>query len=746
VVGLPGTAEDTEGGSAPRWRRDAFGAVVLALAVAYVGLALTPSSYGVVLQLLHLRGPVLGEAQWVRADEWAIWTPYVQAAVRNGFQRFNHTSIYGEDLRNFNGLPLADWSLVFKPYFWPFFLTGAARAFSFYHAFFFVAFLLGYRNLLRWLGLQERDAVLASLLLFFSGYVQGWWTTYGTMIAGFPWLLLLAGSPRGPWLRVPLLAYVTASWFLAHLYPPLMITLAFAGGMALLAFKPASLAPRRLVVSGLGLVLGALILVLYLHEVIPVMSQTLYPGQRERYHQVGSPVQWLSHLLPFLATYGFESHVNINFCEASTLGTYLPLLLLVFADHRALARTLRARDARGSTGRWRLTILGAGVAMTSCWILLPLPAVVGRPLLWNYVVVDRMWLACGLLLFLFFLAVFLMVRLRVTAVRLALACAVVLGSWIVSERGIGGTRLAEGYEEVVVLAPLALWFAGRGLGEPRLKSGLLACAAIANVFGFGLFNPFQPAQPIFDRPETPVTRALDRLARRHERGWLVSEALYGASLNGLGFRSAKHVLLAPRPEFFRGMFPGLPEAEREELFNRFLHVQLGLGPRPTLLDFDTVQVPARAFGSPVPVSLGPLVGGEGLETAGAVESVRLQRDGEEAHVMMDGWSPCDLSRPATGLRVCTDPPARDAAVLPVLRYDVSVALGDLDRVISGFSLRVDLPPGADEAAAKPRVCVAVGGPECGPFLLRGSADLDACRAMGCAPVTSSRPAAPAPRR
>ena len=59
-------------------------------------------------------GLLFGFAQPDRSDEWALWTPYVQIAVNNGFARIEHISPYEADLRNFNALPLWDWGLYLQ--------------------------------------------------------------------------------------------------------------------------------------------------------------------------------------------------------------------------------------------------------------------------------------------------------------------------------------------------------------------------------------------------------------------------------------------------------------------------------------------------------------------------------------------------------------------------------------------------------------------------------------------------------
>ena len=121
------------------------------------GIGWSPSSYGVVLETLGAPegGPIAGASRDIRGDEWSVATPYLQAAVRNRFLRFNETSFYHEDLRNFYALPLKDWGLAFKPQFWAFFVLAPARAYSIYHALWMVAFLAGYQLLFRRLGMSS---------------------------------------------------------------------------------------------------------------------------------------------------------------------------------------------------------------------------------------------------------------------------------------------------------------------------------------------------------------------------------------------------------------------------------------------------------------------------------------------------------------------------------------------------------------------------------------------------------------
>ena len=210
----------------------------------YTGFYCTPSSYGYVLSKLgmHEEGLYFGNPKRVRSDEWAVWTPYMQSLVTNGFERFNKYSIYHEDFRNFNALPIYDWALVFKPQLWSFLVLEPARAFSFHHGFIIAIFLTGWKRLVEQLMGNHPYAsqtcfVLFSLLLFFSSFVQMWWTTLGPLLAFFPWLMIVLFSwKENSFLYYFALFYSAMVWVLAHTYPPGIISCAYLGIFVMLIY------------------------------------------------------------------------------------------------------------------------------------------------------------------------------------------------------------------------------------------------------------------------------------------------------------------------------------------------------------------------------------------------------------------------------------------------------------------------------------------------------------------------------
>jgi hypothetical protein len=705
---------------------DGFALGVLLALAAYTALAWSPSSYALVFERLggERVGLVAGEPREIREDEWVRWTPFLQAAVRNGFRTPNETSLYREDLRNAEGLPLADWGLILKPYFWGFFLLDPAHGFSLYHAFWIGACLLGWERLFRALGQARPEAVSASLALFGTSFTQIWWTTYGPIVAGLPWIVLACLAPMGPALRVLVTAYAIASWSLASLHPPIVVTLAFVAGVAVLASRRDALAPRRLLPFAAGAALGIGLVVTYYGEVFTEMAGTVYPGGR-RSGGGGAPfAQWLSHFLPGLVIDGERAVVNENVCEAATVGSFLPLLLLCFVDARDLVRRLGAPGDEGRRLRLELGVLLAGAAATSLWLLAPIPAALGMPLLWHVVPAKRMWLACGLLIFLLALAVLRHARLRPTWPRAAVSAALVLAAEAAS-RGLGARELGWGASSAGLLVAVGAWLALRGRTRLAPGKALVGSAAVANLIAFAGFNPIQSARPIFDPPELPARAALARLAERHPRRWLVLSGSHGAWLNGLGYASAAHVLFAPRLEFFRGLYPTLAEDRFQWLFNRSLYVSPVPGRGPELVDESLIQLSIELFDPPtIPVRLGPLPSDVAAQ-GGAVEHGLVYEEDGGVRLSIEGWALMDGSDPDSTLRVYTTLPVAAAVAYPVLRGDVARKQADPGLALSGFDLRLELvTPAKDLKQPLPDlleepICIVSESPARGRFRIRG---------------------------
>lgn len=681
----------------------------------YVSQAWSPSSYGYVLTnvLGHRdQGPVWSSPKTVRSDEWADVTPLTQATVNNGYERFNKTSLYGEDLRINHGLPLWDWGRVFKPTMWLYGAVNPAYAFSCHWFMLCALFVVGHAWLLRWLGATPGVGFALAIAILFSGFVQFWWNEKASEFALFPWVLLPFAT-RLPMVGKAVLAYWWAvAWLLTNFYPPIQIPLAYVGAVVLFARAPALFNARGLPILILAMVLAAGTAAFYLWDYLQATATTIYPGRRVVSGGPGTLASyWPGGLFP-AANIGRECIVpglDASVCEMGVFGTHYLLLGACFLDFREWRRI------RESELRRCLVVIGLGWLCVMAWLALPLPSAIGAPLMWNRIQPERMQYAAGLLsVFLMFLLVSKM-GLRMTWLRLAVFVGLTAAAWWVLKSELPATR----WEDFLVLAFVLPAFAVARRWPAGAHAALAWAAALPCVLLFAAFNPLQSAWPIFNRVPNEVTGALDQLAKNNNDVLAVA-GLPGAVANGLGYASVSHLTAVPQLQFWQHRFPDLPADDLERVFNRFAHiVPDGVGSPRVLLDH-AIAVPIHQFQRslatltvdsevPPPAPLG--------DQLDAVVS-----DGRT--LWISGWAPWTGPPERHALEIHLRPPASgvpNRAI--VIRPDLPTKTGRAMSVFNGFLLQIPY-----DAAESPALClVALDEPSGMRWLLPNPPGVRSCR-------------------
>ena len=673
-------------------------AAVALAGLIYVGFGWTPSSYGVTLEQLRApnAGPVAGSSRVIRWDEWAFATPYFQAAVRNRFQRVNETSFYREDLRNFYALPLADWSIVFKPQIWAFFLFSPATALSIYYALFMCAFLAGYHLLFRQLGMSAWLAAAAAVMLYFTGFTQFWWTTFAPLLAGLPWILIIVLAPMCWWKKATVCAWAFPAFVLAHVYPTLLIALAWGALIVILAYRPSMLrSPGDLAAILAGVLVTAVVVYAYYADVIPIMRNTVYPGRRIAPSGGTSILLLASEIFPFLAfrLSDYRTFTVQNICEIGTVGSFLPLLTLCLTRYRSLGNHLRTRNT--------LPILLAGFTAFTVYELAPLPAWIGRILLWNTGGSQRWLFTTGFLLLVASLAIWSEKPISPHPFRITLfvligpvASLLLKIAWLIHKGEAVPAAFSDSVDDILIcglglLAGLAAWYVPAAVRAPML----LIAITLMNVYAFGRFNPLQPAGPIFQVPDTAVVRELRKEAADSPDGVLVDTRFPGATLNGLGFRSVSHALMAPKLALFRQYFPAMDTERFNLIFNRYAYIRLAQRPMPDLPVDVIIELPMEVF---VPVrnvrrlALGPARDHACSEPpAGGIGRVSAQ----DNRLTIEGWAPWAAETDSQGIRVLSARPLRPGPLSTISRPDIAEQLQDYGFVKSGFRLQISSADG-----------------------------------------------------
>lgn len=669
-------------------RREPFLAAVTLLALLYVAASLCPSAYAIVLNSFEVadNGLIFGWPQLIRSDEYAVWTPTVQAVVASDFGPVNTSSLYLEKFRSLSALPLRDWGLFFKPEFWGFFVLSPARGYSAYHAFHGWLFLVGWIVFLRRLGVGRSEATLAAVLLLASAWAQAWWTSLAPILVFAPLFVLPLLLDLPAWGRVLSTFYITVVWLLDGIfYPPLYVAMTLATGLAILAFRPDVLRLGRLFAWAGGAAAGIALAAFYHWDAILLTSQSTVHGHR---NLGGGSVPWQDFVGIFLPSFPYHGWAVIfgdNPCETAAAGSVLWLLLLFFVQPGSPRQWLAEPENR------RLLLRAAGLlllfGMIAIWMLAPVPAAFGKIFLWHLTVPSRLLVLPGLLAL--FLALLFLPRLelRWSRLRALLFSLLVVIFWAYSEREPWDDlptllRLTHKHSDLALVPlvfalPFFEWLRRRWLNSGTdsrpgpgvsLKvlspASLLGAAALANLFYFGLFNPIQSSQAIFAQHDSAELRALRTLQDTHPRGWLVVGGVhyFGSILNGLGFRAVNHALPNPEVKQFARFFPWVPPDELHQVFNRYLNIQISPYRRPrytkvlrkpeTPLD-NAALVPPEAFLPPMEVKLATGTPPRLPKLAG---STSLQVQGPR-------WWELDLEGPISGLtgevavEIHTDPPA-----------------------------------------------------------------------------------------
>jgi len=576
---------------------------LLGVAAVYVALALTPSHYAVGLRYLGVKDatPLLLSARPIRSDEWIVLTPLFQTAVRGEFSTTNQISPYHESLKGFWALPILDWSLVFKPQLWGFWVLPPAYAYSLYFAAMWTAFLAGYAMLFKLFGVKIWVAALGAACLFFSSFVQVWWTSNAPTFAFAPWPLVVFLLPIRPWLKLPLLFWTSAVWVFGLVYPPFIISEAFALAILLLAFRRDALSPGNIAIAIVALSALGASFILYFGDYIQTMRETIYPGQRYMSGGGVEGTRLLSHLFPFLTTIQFTPLLaNSNECEIAVVSTLLPMTMLCFVDYRSLRKALEGNPI----DFW---ITAAGLILMLIWMVIPVPASIGWIFLWTQVPPARMIWGFGLLATASLIVLAAKCSFVVTQPRLAVFTGAMGAAWLAKIGYIQiwpqanvttADALTYGWFDWIVMvifleAAVLLW---KYKAPPAFNIQVLfAAAAISGMTTFGTFNPFQQAFPIFAAPpETAFLASVREQAKNDPNGWAAVPGWYGSLFSGIGIAAINHTLTAPAMGFFRKVYPEMDSAKFNYLFNRYAHISLKNVPAPEVRA-DVLILPISRF-------------------------------------------------------------------------------------------------------------------------------------------------------
>ena len=301
-------------------------------------------------------GLIVGTAKPSRSDEWVGETPWILSQVATGFPLMN-PGVGEEMMPLLNNLPARHWTMLLRPQMWAFFVADLEHAFAFYWNFKWFSFLLGAFLFLRLIARgNSLIGLFGALLLFFSPFVQWWFSTptcMPEMIGAFflaLWSLAIIARAQVPWAITGgvIVLVQSVAQFVFCAYPrfqiPLIYLAFFLLAGALIGRRKRLLAEAHTCYRRYALLIAAaliaVILVFWYKDVgsaIARVHSLAYPGSL---FSKGGELPWQRLFMPFLEFAMTEQHYpadQMNACEAAGLLFFAPLVAIAVvlnAAHR----------------------------------------------------------------------------------------------------------------------------------------------------------------------------------------------------------------------------------------------------------------------------------------------------------------------------------------------------------------------------------------------------------------------------
>lgn len=286
---------------------------------------------------------ILGESRPIRSDEWIVHTPYYLSQAYNGYEKdSNMMSLEGQDMIVGYNAPVADITLIAKPFTWGYMLLGNEYGLSWYWCSKLILLILvSFEACMIITKKNKKISLLGTLMIVLAPTVQWWFVPH--MVDVFFWgltLFVLAYHffVSEKWRRVLFMVLLPLSiiTFVLALFPSLQIPI----GLTMLALFIACLVRDKKeitfkkrdiwqIVLMVVVVIGVLGYTIWTSkDAIIALYNTVYPGKRvELGGNAGLSVLFTdltSFLLPFRdITYS-------NNCEESTFIQFTPIFLMLY--------------------------------------------------------------------------------------------------------------------------------------------------------------------------------------------------------------------------------------------------------------------------------------------------------------------------------------------------------------------------------------------------------------------------------
>jgi hypothetical protein len=542
-------------------------------------------------------GLVAGTPESVRSDEWLVWTPAVIGQANRGFPTENPS--LGAGLAPFlYSLPVRHYTMVFRPQLYGFFLFDLEWAYAWYWNVKIFGLLVSMFLLLRVLTGNSGLALFGSLWLFFSNYLQ-WWFSCPPMLPEMlsSWALAIVAAlflidPRPALHRIgaSLVLLISSINFVLCLYPPFQIPLTYLG-LALVITSllvHGNLKSIRANWTGLlclaaTVIVAAVALVPFFLEIRPtlaVLSTTSYPGQRR---SQGGALSWMQLFSGLMNFFNSKQAFPEKLDQVNGAANFFPLWIPVLA---CTACALFKEPRKHAVAIVPLILL----VVLSVYALCSLPSWLCKVTLLSFCTEERLLLAIGVANVIFVILAWPILRHQVAlmSARQFLsvvglwACLICLYLWA-----------AEPANPVFLVPWRILMFFGLAVGLVVLllktPSKVFATAFIGLLaLSNGLVNPVMSGlRPIVNA--TPAVAIQNLIREDPKAAWAAYESnQLSEFLMAMGADVVTGVKTVPDLEFYRKLDP---EGRCMSVYNRYSFGFFVFHPRMDRIEIQSIGFP-----------------------------------------------------------------------------------------------------------------------------------------------------------
>jgi hypothetical protein len=347
----------------------------------------------------------VGAPRASRSDEWSYSTPDIlNQSLRAARFRVTDSALGGHSVALVGNIPVLHFTTIFRPQFWAFFLVPANYAFAVFWQFKALILLTG---VFTWLLLLTRSsfwAIAGSTWYFFSPFTQwaySWPTGLPEMVGLVCFIMVLTcyltvGTNKVALFSAGIAAAACAINFalcayLPHMVPLFWLIVFFFIGWCIharrLIFSRPSRASRILALTLAASIVAVAGLSVFIHlrPALAAIASTSYPGVRVFPPRNMPPFLFMSHFMQWTETERHFPPVLGNLSEGSGFLWLAPATLFCF---RRMTLSSLQKFALGSLWAFSFLMLA--------WLLLPVPAVLGKLMALDRTAGPRTFLALGL--------------------------------------------------------------------------------------------------------------------------------------------------------------------------------------------------------------------------------------------------------------------------------------------------------------------------------------------------------------